>query len=367
MKKTLFILFAILPSFMMMGQPNGKFQMHFINVGQGDAALLITPEGKTVLFDEGQSYDCELPVKYLYSLGLKSIDYLVTSHYHEDHIGCTKQILDEFPLQVVAYDRGESYVSSFYDTYVETLGDKRKTADTTKKLILDEGTGHEVVISFLVRNGAGIKPTNENDKSLVALVTFGNLDIMMGGDLSGYNTNRYKDIETTAARKARQVEVYKVHHHCSEYSTNTNWLDTINPMIAIISVSGTKGRIHEELPSPDCLERLHQKKIRTYWTDDGKGADADPKWDKVGGDIVVEASPGNNGFTVKFSGNQVDTYSDWGVGPPPGPFTATYAWSKNSKIYHYSNCSIINSIKPANLQTGSVPPMETKLHPGCPK
>jgi competence protein ComEC len=367
MKKSILIIIFLLPSLLLIGQANGNFQMHFINVGQGDAALLISPDGETVLFDEGQAYDCEFPVEYLHSLGLQSIDYLITSHYHDDHIGCTKQILDEFPLQKIAFDRGKSNPSTTFDNYVSAVGSKRQTADLFKRLILDQETDHKVVISFLAMNGAGIKTTNENDMSLVALVSFGELDIMMGGDLSGFNASGYKDIESSVAGKAKQVEIYKVHHHCSEYSSNSTWLDTINPRIGIISVSGSYGRKHEH-PAPDCLERLHIKGVRTYWTDDGIGADPDPKWDIIGGDIVVEATPNSYEFMVKFGGNKVDTYQDWGFIPPVGPFPAkTYAWSKNSSVYHYADCAVVRSIRQENLQTGSTPPDKKTLHPGCPK
>ncbi len=73
-------------------QANGKLQLHFMDVGQGDGAVLISPGGEVVLFDDG---------RYKYY-----VDYLIVSHYHADHIGCTKEVLDEFLLQKAVYDRG---------------------------------------------------------------------------------------------------------------------------------------------------------------------------------------------------------------------------------------------------------------------
>ena len=87
-------------------QANGALQIHYMDVGQGDGAVLISPLGQVVLFDNGVLNQCAKPVGYLQALGVTKIDYHVASHYHSDHIGCTGQVLSAFPLQQFAYDRG---------------------------------------------------------------------------------------------------------------------------------------------------------------------------------------------------------------------------------------------------------------------
>jgi beta-lactamase superfamily II metal-dependent hydrolase len=369
MKKSLFILVGcLLISLWGFGQANGKLQMHFMDVGQGDAALLISPNGETVLFDEGVSGYCDMPIDYLQSLGVTKIDYLVTSHYHDDHIGCTEKILTRFPLARFAYDRGGSNPSTVYQRYVNAVGSKRQTGTPGTHFSLDPGTPQEVTIEFVASNGAGISTDNENDLSLVVLIRFGNLDILMGGDLSGFNTGNYEDIESTVAKSVPQVEVYKVHHHCSQYSTNTVWLDSIRPLIGIISASGEYGRKHGH-PTAECLERLHKAGVKTYWTEEGDGETADPMWDIVGGNIVVEAAPGSSTFTVKCQGSRVDTYNDWNCIDtllPQAP-VLEYGWSKKAPVCHYMDCSSVKRISPENLKTGSTPPPDKKLHEGCPK
>src|SRR5689334_20564107 len=64
------------------GQVNGNLQIHFIDVGQGDGAILISPQGETVLFDDGRLGACEKPVNYLRSIAVSKIDYHIASHYH---------------------------------------------------------------------------------------------------------------------------------------------------------------------------------------------------------------------------------------------------------------------------------------------
>ena len=82
---------------------NGRLQLHFMNVGQGDGALLVSPKGETVLFDDGVRNNCALPESYLEGLGVTSVDYHVASHYHDDHIGCAKAVLGRFPVNKAAF------------------------------------------------------------------------------------------------------------------------------------------------------------------------------------------------------------------------------------------------------------------------
>src|SRR5262249_29717610 len=103
-------------------QANGKLQIHFMDVGKGDGAVLISPLGEVVLFDDGVNNQCEKPVSYLTQLGITKIDYLIVSHYHADHIGCTRQVLNHFPLQKQSVDRGATYNSGSFNVYVQTVG-----------------------------------------------------------------------------------------------------------------------------------------------------------------------------------------------------------------------------------------------------
>jgi len=89
MKKHVRLVIALslgfLAALQLWAQGNGNLQIHYIDVGQGDGALLITPSGKTVLFDSGAMVAPGRTAAYLDGLGVKKIDYLVTSHYHSDH------------------------------------------------------------------------------------------------------------------------------------------------------------------------------------------------------------------------------------------------------------------------------------------
>lgn len=348
-------------------QANGNLQIHFMHVGQGDGAVLISPQGEVVLFDNGVRNECDLPRDYLRNLGVQRIDYHVASHYHDDHIGCTKDVLGEFPLQNKAYDRGGSYHTVTFDKYVTAVGGKRTTAEPGMTVTLDEGSEHPTVIEFVALNGDGVQTTNENDLSLVAVVRFGDLDVEIGGDLSGFESDSYEDIETSVAPKVGQIEVYKVHHHGSRYSTNDGWLLETKPIVGIVSAGENNKHGH---PTPECLERLHGAGVKTYWTSLGSGAVEleEGELDVLAGDIVVEIEPAAATFSVSYLAGgttmQTDSYLVWESAAPPA---IDYAWSEQSQLYHHVNCRYVANIKPENLRRGDTPPAGKQLHTGCPK
>jgi len=335
-----------------------------MNVGQGDAAVLISPGGQVVLLDNGVKNNCHKSLSYLQQLGITKIDYHIATHYHDDHIGCTAEVLQEFPLQRDAIDRGGSYHSATYQRYLSAVGSHRKTATSGMTITLDSSSANPVKIEVVALNGNGVETTNENDLSVVTVIRFGNFDAEIGGDLSGYKIGDYEDIETSVAPKVGQIEVYKVHHHGSRYSSNTTWLSLTRPIIGIISVGATNRHRH---PTQECLERLHNAGVKTYWTEIGNGADPEPGYDVVGENIVVEIAPGSNSFTVTYSGAMVDRYPVWGASETPAEAIPIYAWSKKSNVYHYSGCRYVANISPLNLERGNSPPAGKTLHEGCPK
>jgi beta-lactamase superfamily II metal-dependent hydrolase len=367
MRRGILVLLVLYP-LVALAQANGKLQLHFIDVGQGDGALLISPGGQTVLFDNGDFKECSKPVAYLDQLGVAKIDYHIASHYHADHIGCTQDVLASAPLVTAAYDRGGSYDSSSYENYIAAVGAKRATATKGMTFTLDSATASPVTITIVGVDGNGIDTDNENDRSVVAKVNMGTFDAVIGGDLSGVETDDYLDIETGLAPDVGQVEVYKVHHHGSRYSSNEDWLATIHPRVGIIS-TGTKNKYGH--PTQECLDRLHDAGIKTYWTSRGKGATPDEDQDTIAGTVIVEYTPGTGSFTVTGTkeNTALVTFDTWEGAPTiTTASTTTFVWSKASrtKVFHYPSCVWADQISAKNRQAGTTPPAGWHLHTGCP-
>lgn len=367
------ILIALLLAGGLFAQQDGKLQLHFMDVGQGDGAVLISPKGQVVLLDVGEDLQvksCAKPLAYLRQLGITKVDYLIVSHYHFDHIGCVPGVLAQIPLTGTAYDRGASYPGDTYVKYTQAVQGHRQTAETGQTIRLDEGTSSEVDLKVVAMNGAGISTTNENDLSVSVLLTFGSFKAEIGGDLSGTDTGSYKDIETSVAPSVGRLDVYKVHHHCSSYSSNDTWLTTTMPAVGIISTGDGNDYQH---PATDCVARLHAHNVATYWTETGAGATPQPGLDTVGGSIVVEVAPGAATYTVKAGAGSPVTYPIAGPTPviivPPSIVTGgfKYAWSKKTTMYHYANCAMVARIGADNLVEGDTPPNGKKLHQNCPQ
>ncbi|MEP7027490.1 MAG: hypothetical protein ABI960_02735 [Candidatus Eisenbacteria bacterium] len=297
---------------------NGKLQIHHIDVGQGDGTLLISPLGQTALFDDGVYTNCTNIKSYLQGLGITTVNYHFTSHYHSDHIGCIDDLAAiGITIGTAGYDRGYSYSSATYTSYVNTLGAKRVTMTKGQIITLDAGATNPVKIKCVDLNGAGIySPTgsDENAKSLVALVSYGAFDEVIGGDLTGSVTSG-NDVETTIGPEVGDVEVYKVHHHGSRYSSNDNWLNAVTPEVGIIQCGNGNTYGH---PTAEALGRLHAHNVKTYWNETGAGGTPDPAWDRVAnGTIVIQADPGATAtYTVSGPGFS-DTYTNGGGGAVP--------------------------------------------------
>ncbi len=340
--------------------------IHFIDAGNAEAIVIITPQKEVVLIDGGKAGLCDRPLKYLETMGIEKISYLITTHYHNDHIGCTEQILQKYPLDdwAIAYDRGEGKCDTvYYNKYIRAIGIKRTTAEIGKLISLDN---NDVRIDFAAMNGNGIQTINENDLSLVSVLHYGGFDCSLAGDITGFSEYDYQDIETSVAPKIGKVEVYKVNHHCSPYSSNDIWLETLKPKVGILCV-GNENIFH--YPSSDCLKRLHEKNIDCYWTERGKGPEPDSKYDRVWKNIVIEVEKGGKRFIVKGSGGQkaYDSWPDSSTTVSNNNFTSTpsdqeFVWSVKGEYYHINNCPVTKGIKPENRRSGDTPPPRKKKH-----
>ena len=234
----------------------GTLVVDVLDVGQGDSILLTTPAGKTVLIDGGTGRID--PVPLLRRRGVESLDLVIASHPHADHIGGIDQVLEALPVKVYT-DNGMPHTTSTYEkvmTLVEEKGVVYRTAEAGQVYNLDDGIRVEILHPQLTL----LKNTRSdlNSNSVVARVTHGELCFLFTGDAED-PTER-----ALLAQGIDSCEVLKVAHHGSSHSSSSTWLRAIQPEIALISAGANNRYGH---PDEETLARLTSAGASVYRTD----------------------------------------------------------------------------------------------------
>lgn len=298
---------------------NGKLQIIHLNAAQGNAAVLISPEGQVAMFDDGANTSfcthcpsCATVLSELQALGVTHVALHFASHYHSDHIGCISALTG---ITIDAgWDRGGSYGTQAFTDYTTYLGAKRHTLTKGQVFTLDSLSAHPVVIKCIALAGNGISTTDENSLSVCMKVTYGDFDEEIGGDLEGVNSSSYKDIETGVGPLVGRVEVSLVHHHGAINATNVNWLNAILPKIGIVTAGIGNSYGH---PTATVMGRLHAFGVHTYWSEAGAGAAPDPNYDKVAnGPIRIVATWEPGGVDSVYAAAYADAFTNWDLAAP---------------------------------------------------
>jgi len=238
-------------------------QVFFLDVGQGDGAILITPNKKVLVIDAGpqdEEFDAgeEIVKPFLIKLGVKKIDCLIMSHAHRDHIGGVMALLDSFVVDKV-YDPGFPYPSPVYE---ETL---RKINSRNIKYIIPV-IGQTIDIDPLVKMRFlwPEKPfirDDPNNNSLVLKITYGKVSFLFTGDIE-------EPAETELATKFRgalRAQILKCPHHGSKTSSTDNFLDAVRPEIVVISCGRNNRYGH---PHQSVLARYDDFMVKILRTDE---------------------------------------------------------------------------------------------------
>ena len=280
-----------------------------LDIGQGDSAVLIAPSGCAALFDGGPTGSGATIKAYLKAKGVTRIDMAFISHLHADHMGGIDEVdvgTDAVPITNV-YDHGGTYSSTAYSEYNSHFSGKRVTVRKGDVFTLCG----EVRLEVMAAAGNGATVTDENAKSVVVKVSYGAFDAIVGGDLTG-NT---EDMETGIASAVGPIELYKVHHHGSRYSSNNAFLDATLPLVSFISVGKDNTYGH---PTAECLDRLKAHGSAIWQTED-------PATNTVRGHIALSSTDGNT-FVVA-QGSQSVSYtskvSDTTAPSAPGSLVAS--------------------------------------------
>jgi competence protein ComEC len=222
--------------------------LHFLDVGQGDAAAIRTPGGHWVLVDAGprdERYDAgrRVVAPFLARAGARRISAVVVSHAHLDHVGGVPAILERFPVDAVL-EPGDLVADDSYDGFLGAVA-----ASGARWVAVRAGAAFALdSVEFRV-----IHPDTSwaqwgldlNEDSAVLLVEYREFRALLAGD-AGW------DAEQRLLGSVGPVDLLKVGHHGSATASGTRWLEELDPEVAVISV----GRNRYGHPSREALERL---------------------------------------------------------------------------------------------------------------
>jgi competence protein ComEC len=239
--------------------PGQQLTVLFLDVGQGDAALVRSPAGRTLLIDGGDSQDdaARVILPALREWGCRQLDMLVITHPDQDHIGGLPYLVESFPVNQVVLT-GQVHTTATYEQLLTLIRDKTIPAIKARRggmLNLDAA----VSLAILGPDNAAVERDDTNNASVVLRLTYGTVSILFTGD-----AEEPEEEAILANWPDVHAQVLKVAHHGSRSASSPAWLRAVSPEVAVISVAAGSPYTH---PHPEVLNRLIQAGTTIYRTD----------------------------------------------------------------------------------------------------
>lgn len=243
-------------------------RVHFIDVGQGDSALIQCPDGSTILIDGGPIACYPYLIAYLKKAGVERINLLIATHPDGDHIGGLVKVLKEFPVETVV-DPGKAHTTVTYRRFLEAVRSSPKTVYKIGR------AGDRFVFGaaeIRILNPGPSLPDDNNKASVVARLACRGISVLFTGD-----AEKGVEGEMLSRGGMGKITVLKVGHHGSHTASSARFLSSLSPRLAVISVGAGNSYGH---PHPDTLKRLKDAGAEVLRTDekgtivlacDGKG------------------------------------------------------------------------------------------------
>jgi competence protein ComEC len=253
------VLLALLPGAPALAKDAPRLRVDFIDVGQGDAALITSPTGKTVLIDGGLPKASTALVTFLHRRLHGPLDMIVLTHRHADHLGGLRAVIETFGARSFM-DPPFPHPGKERERLMDALAQARvpvRDAERGRTIDLGAGVTMTLLSPPVPRLTRGHDPVNAN--SIVIRLDYDGTSFLFTGDAERV-TERWL-LEETADVHA---EVLKVGHHGSRYSSSPSFLAAVHPRVAVISV-GEHNDYHH--PAPTTLERLGKAEAEVFRTD----------------------------------------------------------------------------------------------------
>jgi beta-lactamase superfamily II metal-dependent hydrolase len=315
-------------------------QIYFVDVEGGQATLFVTPDKHSLLIDTGwpgsDGRDADRIVSAAKLAGIDRIDYVLLTHYHDDHAGGVPQLVDRIPVGTFL-DHGENIDTKPGGRTVEIWNAYQKVLATGKYKHISAKPGDVFPIgsmkaTVISSDGNAIehnlpgggeknqycditenKPNDrsENSHSLGVLINFGKLKILDLGDLTWEKERMFM----CPVNRIGKVDILVVSHHGFRPSSSHALVDGIHPRVAIMDNAATKGGNIPVLdtirnsPGLETLWQLHYSEEGGTEHNTATEYIANPKGPDQGNYILVTASPKGSFTVTNFGNKQSKTYA----------------------------------------------------------
>ena len=303
------------------------FEIHFLDIGQGDSALVLCGE-YAMLIDGGNLNDASRLISMIKRQSITHLDCIICTHAHSDHAGGLAAAVEAFSPDFALAPDAEEYSREMY-LFRQAL-DARNIPlyITSPGKVMQFGDADVTILGPLQTS------ENLNDASMVLRITYGDISILFMGDAEFSEEN-----DLLSANLLSESTVLKVGHHGAENSTSEDFLNCVRPLYAVISsgVGNDYGHPHKAL-----LDRLRSFDVKTFRTD-------------LQGEITLKS----DGTTVSFEvqgAPDADTLSP--IRKLNDDTVMEYVINRNSGVFHKPDCSGALSMKEENRMEVS----DTRLH-----
>ncbi|MGL4875640.1 MAG: ComEC/Rec2 family competence protein [Clostridium sp.] len=328
------------------GQKSKDIKIHFINTGNSDA-ILIQGE-KTLLIDGGENNDEELVVDYIKKQNINTLDYVIATHPHADHIGGLDNVVDNLTVNKLFVANGDSDTTTYKD-FINSAAKKGLSPSVPlESSVFSLGN----TASFKVFNTNG--GSNPNDQSLILLLENGNDKILFTGDAE-------KEAELEVLNKLPDIDLLKVGHHGSKTSTSTELLNKVKPEYAVITVGEENKYNH---PNKTTMDKLKERNILVHRTDEC----GDIIFTSTGKGLKTDCTKASYSFRDTEEKKEAPLNKKPATSPKPAPVTpnkpkpqettkpqAKMVWlsATGSKYHSKNNCGKMNpsTARQVNLNT----------------
>lgn len=300
---------------------DSTFEVHFIDVGQGDCSLILC-DGHAMLIDGGEASESSKVYAYLKAHGVDHLDYMVATHAHSDHIGGLSGALNYATVET-AFCPVTSYDTKTFSSLTKYLGNQGVSIT-----VPSAGDSFMLGSAYVQILGPQKNYDDTNDTSIVMKITYGDTSFLFTGD-----AERTAEADILDAGYDLSATVLKVGHHGSDTSTSYPFLREIMPEYAVIQVGKDNSYGH---PTENTLSRLRDADVKVYRND-------------LQGDIVC-TSDGKSVTFATAKNETIQTNPTVVVTPEPEASedpvdVGEYIGNKNSKKFHLPTCKSLPAEK----------------------